>query len=123
MNNEFIPFEQALELKELGFEATPIGGFKQDAVFYYEKGELYYDYRPIYSSTSYEGQILAPLYQQVFRWFREKHNLYSFVFVFDQGFGYETYKEGVIQTNESFESYDEAQIACLDKLIELVKSK
>jgi hypothetical protein len=135
MNNEFISYEQALALKELGFDEPCLGRFytkpKSKMFGIDEKGRNYpikNTYKKLYTLgedfvLNDDNVINAPLYQQVFRWFREKYNLYSFVFVFDQGFGYETYKEGVIQTNESFESYDEAEIACLDKLIELVKNK
>ena len=65
----------------------------------------------------------APTFSQAFRWFREKYELYSFVFKFDEGFGYETYKEGITQTNESFDTYEEAEHGCLEKLIEIVKEK
>jgi hypothetical protein len=54
MNKEFIPYEQALELKELGFDEPCIA--------------IWIDTIPL------------PLYQQVFRWFREKYDLCSFVY-------------------------------------------
>jgi hypothetical protein len=128
MKNEFIPYEQALELKELGFEATPLGGFKQDAVFYYEKGELYYDYRPMYSSTAHKGQILAPLYQQAFRWFRENQGYHIDLFVDDdKTFGfcitYFTYIARVDKPiQRQFNTYEEAELECIKKLIEIVKT-
>jgi hypothetical protein len=115
MNREFIPYEQALELKELGFEATPLGGFKQDAVFYYENGELYYDYRPMYSSTAHEGQIIAPLYQQAFRWFREKYDLFISITHYENGYS--------INDLRRFDIYEEAELACLKNLIEIVNTK
>lgn len=128
MNKEFIPYEQALELRELGFEATPLGGFKQDAVFYYEKGELYYDYRPMYSSTAHEGQILAPLYQQAFRWFREKYGLVGWI---EGNEGKRIFMYIIVSPIDSddqlnyysFRTYEEAELACLKKLIEIVKNK
>jgi hypothetical protein len=130
MNKEFIPYEQALELRELGFEATPLGGFKQDAVFYYEKGELYYDFRPMYSSTAHEGQILAPLYQQAFRWFREKYNTTHEILRKEDNNHKEfiawVYIEGARIEVVSYwfsTSYEGAELACLKKLIEIVKQK
>lgn len=133
MTKEFIPYEQALELKELGFEAAPIGGTHQGSVFYYEDGKLYYDYRPIYSSSTHDGQILAPLYQQAFRWLREKHNLYSHV---RESYSFDNILEFVSQINGSyvnhgiydkpvnrFETYEEAELACLIELIKIVKNK
>ena len=156
MNKEFIPYEQALELKELGFDSNLIGGYKQDAVFYYEKGELYYDYRPMYSSTSHEGQILAPLYQQAFRWFREmiithisdetsylegRFTLLPLIYL--NGYEIHVTPESTSFTSnmnynfipmyefpskrkvykESTDNYDNAQLACLKQLIEIVKNK
>jgi hypothetical protein len=128
MKNEFIPYEQALELKELGFDSNLIGGYKQDAVFYYEKGELYYDYRPMYSSTSHEGQILAPLYQQAFRWFREKHKSTIHIYQYQdtQRWDFDIYdnvQEEYDFGNPSYGTYEEAELACLKKLIEIVKGK
>ena len=109
MEKEFVPYELSLELKQLGMDLG------------------WYNYLNFYDSSTKEfcfvmKDVPAPLYQQAFRWFREKYKLYSFVFKFDEGFGYETYKEGITQTNESFENYEEAELACLKKLIEIVKN-
>jgi hypothetical protein len=139
MEKEFIPYEQALALKELGFSSPyPIGGYQGGAVFYYEKGNLYYDGRPMYSSDSHAGQIDAPLYQQAFRWFRDKYNLRGFIGFRPnvKQFDYHIYdmslsgKEYVKQrTMEEFNkdpkvgTYEEAELECLKKLIEAVKNK
>jgi len=112
MKTEFIPYEQALELKELGFDEPCFGFFDRK-----DNDVLKFD-------ICYENKNLsAPTFSQAFRWFREKYDLYSFIFKFDEGFGYETYKEGVTQTNDSFDTYEEAELACLIKLIEIVKNK
>ena len=135
MEKEFIPYEQALALKELGFESPyPIGGYQGGKVFYYEKGELYYDSRPMYSSDYHSGQLLAPLYQQAFRWFREKYNLFHEIqidrtaepkFCFDI-FQYEhfgNYEEIRIGEWYLYRTQEEAELECLKKLIEIVKRK
>ena len=73
-------------------------------------------------------QVLAPLYQQAFRWFREKYDLHSCVAP--------VYKDEIskvivywfwIQGFDSFEDEDinyktpeEAELNCLLKLIEIV---
>ena len=60
MNKEFIPYEQALELKKLGFDEPCIAGINVNSV------ELkMVNYNP-------ELYLPTPLYQQAFRWFREK---------------------------------------------------
>lgn len=122
MTQDFIPYEHALELKELGFDEEHFGGWfeykgKIELVRYVGLIDDWWD------SNAIDLDIKAPLYQQAFRWFREKYELYSFVFKFDEGFGYETYKEGITQTNESFDTYEEAELACLQKLLEIVKEK
>jgi hypothetical protein len=127
MEKEFIPYEQALALKELGFESPyPIGGYQGGKVFYYEKGELYYDSRPMYSSDAHSGQILAPLYQQAFRWFREKHNIDSYHIeptnnMFGNFYGVLGLRTATF--NGGFKTYEEAELACLKKLIEILKQK
>ena len=131
MEKEFVPYEQALALKELGFESPyPIGGYQGGKVFYYEKGELYYDGKPMYSSDAHSGQLLAPLYQQAFRWFREKYGLEHKILRDSYGCRYQITKV----TPTSLEdidckgqypntSYEEAELECLKKLIEIVKNK
>jgi hypothetical protein len=139
MEKEFIEYEQALALKELGFESPyPIGGYQGGKVFYYEKGELYYDGRPMYSSDAHSGQLLAPLYQQAFRWFREKYNLRGFIgfrpnvkqfdcHVYDMSLSGKEYVKQ--RTMEEFNkdpkvgTYEEAELECLNKLIEIVKKQ
>ena len=135
MKKEFVPYEIALELKQLGFDGESFGRFytkpKCKMFGIDEKGRTYpmkNTPKKLYTIGEHcvlteDNVIIAPLYQQAFRWFREKYELYSFVFKFDEGFGYETYKEGVTQTNESFDTYEEAELACLQKLIEIVKTK
>jgi hypothetical protein len=112
MNKEFIPYEQALALKELGFDEPCFAWYVS------EKHGL--EYGKVIQSDLLRDAVIAPTFSQAFRWFREKYELYSFVFKFDEGFGYETYKEGVTQTNDSFDTYEEAELACLNKLIEIV---
>jgi hypothetical protein len=122
MKKEFVPYKLALELKQLGFDEPCFAVYySKDKSFSWHHHIDHTNDEPVLDSGEYN--ISAPLFQQAFRWFREKYELYSFVFKFDEGFGYETYKEGVTQTNESFDTYEEAESACLQKLIEIVKTK
>jgi hypothetical protein len=128
MNKEYIPYEQAFELRQLGYD--------DECTMYYAPGhpEGFYlvDATPLSNShwlftaddsKRRETLCTAPLYQQAFKWFREEYELYSFIFIFDEGFGYETFKKGVTQTNDSFDTYEEAELACLKKLIEIIDRK
>jgi len=137
MTQEFIPYEQALELKELGFDepcfGTYLSSFQSDWKVYeliLEMGmnEEFEDNRNVYLL---EGACSAPTFSQAFRWFREKHNLHSCVAPAYQD---EISKVIVywfwIQGFDSFEDEDinyktpeEAELNCLLKLIEIVKTK
>ena len=121
MNKEFIPYEQALELKKLGFNEPCFGWFTNS---YLRIGSVVEN-----KHVQGEDEILAPLYQQAFRWFREKHQCESSIIA--MFLPYEHYKEyqfiitytesEIVETN--FNSYEEAELACLKKLIEIVKNK
>ncbi len=124
MNKEFIPYEQALALKELEFD-EPCFGYYKDM-----KGEKVL----LYDTMDFDGECNTPLYQQAFRWFREKYNLRGFIGFRPnvKQFDYHIYdmslsgKEYVKQrTMEEFNkdpkvgTYEEAELACLKKLIEI----
>jgi hypothetical protein len=121
MNTEFIPYEQALELKELGFNEPCFGLYAPPSktVFLHHYGLL-----------SAKEQILAPLYQQAFSFFRKKCLLEGIVEQADDfcWYKFSVYfynKEGKqkISNGLEFETYEEAELACLNKLIEIVKNK
>ena len=130
MTKEFIPYEEALALKELGFN-------EECFAVYSEKGVL----SPITNlkpcNSNVPSYATAPLYQQAFRWFREKHNFIVQIGLACNGNHYvvihKTTEEYLAQisglSNPCFEeivdlySYEEAELACLRKLIEIVKEK
>lgn len=65
MNKQFVTYEIALKLKELGFDEECLG--------YYTDGHLILSVRQPY----YPHKVTkAPLWQQVIDWLREKYNLY-----------------------------------------------
>jgi hypothetical protein len=71
----------------------------------------------------------APLHQQAFRWFREKYNRLHTVNIDlsnnlkDKVFVYtiENHLGSIVDRSEEFNTYEEAELACLIKLIEIVK--
>ena len=67
----------------------------------------------------------APLKQQVFRWFREKYDLSSWIYNTNSDrYFYTILKNGrFVKDNEARTTYEEVENACIDKLIEIVKSK
>ena len=135
MTQEFIPYEQASELKELGFDEPCFGWFRSTLIpsnfteFFLET-EFGMNESPSdwVNSNFLDEACSAPLYQQAFRWFREKYNLKSWIqehttdtFIYEIRPHILThYKEGEVYV---YTIYEEAELACLIKLIEIVKTK
>ena len=120
MEKDFIPYTEALALKELGFD-EPCFGHYWENLFYYETTH----HHPSTMPNSPES-CLAPLYQQAFRWFREKYKIFSCIMTeYSYGGNISAYHiNGLHQSNISkgdFYNYEEAELACLIKLIEIVK--
>jgi len=125
MNKEFIPYEQALELKELGFNEECFG--------YYVGNELITSINDIFNTTEILI-ISAPLYQQAFRWFREKKIFGAVVPIDDWDYWgitileqdcmapfYVSYMSDM--DYKEFSTHEEAELNCLKKLIETLKNK
>lgn len=128
MTKEFIPYEEALALKELGFNEPCFATYDEDKNF--ELQDFFQTYE------TFPSHIIAePTFSQAFRWFREKHELYIsftryrsisvknnpviFPFLYDVDIIDD--KKGIIITVGEFNVYEKAELACLKKLIEIVK--
>jgi len=134
MEKEFVPYDRALRLKALGFDEPCFG-------FYICKGHPVHidEIRngKCFDSEESEG-CLAPTFSQCFRWFREKHGLLHELIscvenswlitivdlnsksvngVYMKRIDLDDIDENVPNT------YEEAELACLDKLIEIVEQK
>ena len=128
MEKEFIPYEQALALKELGFDEPCFFAFDNCSTPM-RCSDLRTSEQKFngvnYNSSSYTSQ---PTFSQAFRWFREKHNLIGLVEGgYDNGKNIFTYViwKGFkdIITDDYFNTYEEAELECLKKLIEITKTK
>jgi hypothetical protein len=127
MEKEFIPYEQALALKELGFDEKCFGYFdsKSELAFNTNGNAISKDWVWFGNQCLPVDMTLAPLYQQAFRWFRQKYGLTGWV---EGKKVYKYYIENPIpndgQINFSpFKTNEEAELACIKKLIEIIKSK
>lgn len=132
IQKEFVPYEEAFALKELGFNEPCL------ASYFYAGKRLH-----ITEYINYgEYTVLAPTFSQAFRFFREKYKLhYSIDYECSQhdhkwGYNYTIYNYSqVVKTNEEYiqsnpiapagewvyETHEEAELACLKKLIEIVQ--
>ena len=122
MNKEFISYEQALELRNLGFDEECLGYWND-----VEQAVPYLGIRRISLSDTQGGYFkLAPLYQQAFRWFREKYDLDSSIALLPKGYGFYIHENrNYTNRGESYGvlTYEEAELECLKKLIEIIKRK
>ena len=125
MTKEFVPYDSALKLKELGFDEPCFVLYKAS-----NSNQLAYAPHGITTNSQLSqgdsNNIAAPLFQQAFRWFREKYHI----------IGEPKYKGGLTtktswydyiiysnidwkEDNKQYKTYEEAELACLDKLIDL----
>jgi hypothetical protein len=126
---EFVPYQQALELKELGFDEpclaywyneTPTNSQGQCLVYYKKPWDNQKIIRGIIRDYYY-----APTFSQAFRWFREEYALDSYIrpnLVYDVP---KTYQYNINDNIDDvwYNTYEEAELACLIKLIEIVKEQ
>ena len=141
MEKGLATYQQSLRLQKLGFDEPCFG--------YYVDGELrgvnlgieelggvepYYQRLGFHTLSNHDIDnpnkivVTAPTFSQCFKWFRDKYNLKSWIEEYTKNkYIYEIrphkitdYKEGEIYV---YATYEETELACLDKLIEIVESK
>ena len=134
MTKEFIPYEQALALKELGFNLECVM-YVWDPSHKTTDGHTpskipHWTPLHIMNHNQLPTRISLPLYQQAFRWFREKHNLVAYPSICSNGTWSAWFmgipynpEDGIMNDIDGFTTYEEAELACLNKLIELVKQR
>lgn len=119
MKKEFVPYELALELKDLGFDEECFACYLDDK---------YLNVEYCKKQFHFHGQVAsAPLWQQAFDWFREKYKLHLTITSISQ----ESWQWHITKPGESlgklyeedFYTYEDAEIDGLKKLIEIVKEK
>ena len=117
MEKEFVSYNQALRLKELGFDEPCFAYYNKKQLFSFtqvcnEPIKGYY--------IKMSNRLCTPTFSQAFRWFREKgydvkvQKEYAGLY-----FGF--YFTGVAWIIIGNGSYEEAESACLDKLLEIVQ--
>ena len=122
MEKNFLNYEQSLTLKELGFD--------DECLAYYAGDKKDFKWRPSMSRSN-DNQtdvVTAPLKQQAFKFFREKYRLdgkpkyflndwYCFIINDMKG------EDNSRRLFTEFPSYEEAELECLKKLIQIVKER
>jgi hypothetical protein len=121
MNKEFVPYAEALALKELGFDLECHFAYTKWARIDTEKPQLFVESIDFNKDHIF---VSAPLYQQAFRWFREKYGFNEVIVPHSSGdsvWCVRWYFDGLQKDTPwlSCCKREEAELACLRKLIEL----
>lgn len=125
MKDQFVHYELALQMKELGFDEECFSAYTD----HFEKNKISMMGLSIYELGFFncEKQCLAPLWQQAFDWFSDKKRMSSHIIEHNEGRIYwriilKGNKTGTAKGYSKFEkSRQEARFECLKKLIELCK--
>ena len=117
MEKEFVTYEQALALKKLGFDEECFGFYNQA---YVKVKILFGEFTESINWNKENHLVSAPLKQQVFRWFREKG--YDVTIQHNKKYVAVVYSSVKNFSIDEYNTYEEAENACIDKLIEIVKS-
>ena len=137
MNKEFVPYEQALELKKLGFDEPCYSAYIRGTRKNLSKPQVFVESIDFNKDFTF---VSAPTFSQTFRWFREKYQIFpevltdcttepKFVFTYNKFFGNPKdlteqewgWENNIGQYSELYRTHEEAEQACLIKLIEIVE--
>jgi hypothetical protein len=123
MEKEFVPYELALRMKVLKFKES--GCFGYWVIGGEEPKRIHVNEYTIGDWNSHPSRISAPLYSQAFRWFREEYSLSVSISLISIDYFYDIRREGeqFIDKPDSYKTYEEAELACLEKLLEIVEEK
>jgi hypothetical protein len=148
MEKEFVPYDRALRLKAIRFDEPCFGFYQKESAeirpIMVDDNEQYLltGYRTCKNSEIPEHYISAPTFSQVFRWFREKYQIFpelltdcttepKFVYTYNTFYGNPKdlteqewgWENNIGQYSELYRSYEEAELTCLTKLIEIVENE
>jgi hypothetical protein len=121
--NEFIPYNESLELKNLGFND------ECNAYYYPSQMSIGWDLVqseiPERNSTLVIG-ITAPTYRGAFIWAEVNYNWGIHVFNLPNGgwdyYIYQQPDEQITDDGITYSTFEEAKLACVKKLIQMIKT-
>ena len=123
MEKQFATYEQSLALKELGFDKF----MREDCLAYFNTSNSNYHLETrdwwCLPENDFQYALSAPLKQQVFKFFREIYAISFFIIdIYPAEYQLNIHNGSNYEQTE-FETYEEAESACIDKLIEIVKNR
>jgi hypothetical protein len=119
--------ELALRMKALGFDEPCFGFYYIKEINLFESCKINERRNSSYiKNYMSEEDCSAPTFSQCFRWFRKKYGLDSFVKAEWQQMvkiGYYFSADDYYSEQPSHLTYEESELACLNKLLEIVEQK
>ena len=134
IEKELIPYKEAFALKELGFD-EPCFEMSEHKKLCNEQskpeGCQLHNLRCAYPNCTIDKSIIPiplPTFSQAFRFFRENYGLHSNVkcinTTYNNHFRFEIESNSeTLYCRNLFDTHEEAELACLEKLIEIVETK
>jgi hypothetical protein len=125
MEKEFVPYNLSLRMKQLGYDEPCL-------MYWYKASNGYVLVNK--KDQTFQPYTNAPLYQQAFRWFREKYGYLHHITYFNpskaQIPGEADYQGLVLFPHQdihklpksNYDTYEKVELACLEKLIEIAES-
>jgi hypothetical protein len=135
LQKEFVPYELALKMKQLGFDEPCLAIYDNitDENDKDDSDRFFYIRTEGWSKELFDKVTPVPLFSQCLRWFREKYQIEGFVHKSIEGNYYFVIKRTGNNENNMYEftktapkifdTCENAEVECLEKLIEIVKEK
>ena len=122
MKEHFVTYNQALALKELGFNESCFAKYTSNRLL------LSINWSNVWCENINESEIYAPLKQQVFKWFwvyfHLSHNIFDWLDDFEITITeWALCEDRIVYEYPRFDTYEQAESACIDKLIEIIKEE
>ena len=126
---DFVAYDEAKALNELRFTCDGFAHYNPNGVFMWkimcsdEENDHTLSIKDIMLHKA-EGYIEAPIYSEVFKWFREEKGLFTYPSKTVDKLGswyYFVIEDKKTTVTEGSFSYDIAELNCLRTLIEIVK--
>lgn len=125
MKTEFIPYEQAKALKEIGFDELCFGLYNPVKELCYPNLN-YLEWKSFFDQNNQRDIVKAPTYNQVYNWVRTIYNLHKNE-SFQSCAKYYVLTITNISGGELFyianPNYNVANIRCLKELMEIIKNE
>ncbi len=138
LQKDFVPYNFALRMKQLGYDEPCIAEYvtfkipELNAVKQNSSGQIGFNTKTnsqrkknTWDKDGEDVYVSAPTFSQAFRFFREKHKLHNGIVPY---YDYYYYLIKDFNNGEEYRSndlteftYEEAELACLTKLIELLE--